>query len=185
MSYMWFRIGDLIWHHLHWIFKELIVKAADRDRSDILEYFLAHEKCPHIRDLQSILDTALHSATKPYYMWNHNSTYVPSIRTVQMLLDAGADPNFRCASGRTPLHNAAKGGFEEIVRLLLERGANIRAVDANGKTPLHLAGDEGNEEVFLMMHIHLYGNLSNVRREEGGWQRVWVNYRDMLMHYVH
>jgi ankyrin repeat protein len=48
---------------------------------------------------------------------------------VQMLLDAGEDPNRYNPSGfqahSTPLHYAASGGYEEIVRLLVERGARL------------------------------------------------------------
>ena len=42
--------------------------------------------------------------------------------------------------GRTPLHQAVKGGNPECVRLLLEAKANVNAEDEKGVTPLLLAG---------------------------------------------
>ena len=42
--------------------------------------------------------------------------------------------------GRTPLHQAVKGGCPECVHLLLEAKANVNAEDEKGVTPLLLAG---------------------------------------------
>lgn len=45
-----------------------------------------------------------------------------------MLLAADAGCiNVADAEGDTPLHNAARGGHEDVVRLLVERGADISA----------------------------------------------------------
>jgi ankyrin repeat protein len=141
--------------------KAIILAATAYGKFNILRYFLAPERRPSIPGLQNTLNIALHNASKRY-----------NISVVQIILENGADPNYRGPLGRTALHNAAKRGQdeEEVVRLLLEKGANIRAADQDNKTPLHLAGDVGNEGVFLMMHMHLYGNLSYVRRESGKGQ---------------
>jgi hypothetical protein len=138
--------------------KAIIVQAAGSGWADILEYFLAPERRPCIPDLQNTLDIALHNATKRGFY-----------SVIQLLLDLGADSNFKGRYGRTALHNAARGGFEDIVRLLLDKKAKIRVTDENGKTPLHLAGDQGHEAVFLMMHMELHGDLSHVRREADIW----------------
>jgi hypothetical protein len=54
-------------------------------------------------------------------------------RIVQLLLDAGADPNRYNPEGfhahSTPLHQAVASGHAELVRLLVERGARLDARD--------------------------------------------------------
>ncbi|KAJ1472067.1 ankyrin repeat-containing domain protein, partial [Baffinella frigidus] len=67
---------------------------------------------------------------------------------VKVLLEAGADLAARDVCGRTPLHTAARGSYEEMVaRLLLDAGAEVGASvqpaaghgPQNGWTPLHCA----------------------------------------------
>lgn len=54
---------------------------------------------------------------------------------LKMILDAGADPKARTASGRTPLFGYGTRD-EKILKLLLERGVDINAQDAEGDTVL-------------------------------------------------
>ena len=59
---------------------------------------------------------------------------------VRALLDAGADPRARTASGATALHLAAQAGSGEAVAALLDRGADIDAQEHTwGQTPLMFA----------------------------------------------
>ncbi|HZD30216.1 MAG TPA: ankyrin repeat domain-containing protein [Candidatus Angelobacter sp.] len=55
------------------------------------------------------------------------------LEVVRLLLDAGEDPNRYNPPGghshTTPLHQAALGGYEEVVRLLVERGARLNMKD--------------------------------------------------------
>ena len=60
-----------------------------------------------------------------------------------MLLDAGADPNFRVDKGWTPLTFAAADGKVESVRLLLARGANPND-QGSRDTPLIMAAYGGH-----------------------------------------
>ena len=46
--------------------------------------------------------------------------------------------------GETPLHEAARGGHDDILQLLLNHGASVNAVDNDGDTPLHDAAREGH-----------------------------------------
>ncbi len=59
--------------------------------------------------------------------------------TIEVLIDAGADPDCSAAGGVTPLHRAVRTRCAAAVRVLLARGANPRARNASGSTPLHLA----------------------------------------------
>jgi uncharacterized protein len=47
----------------------------------------------------------------------------PHVRTVRLLVDAGADPNIPDESGTTALAHARRRGFEAIERILLGAGA--------------------------------------------------------------
>ena len=84
----------------------------------------------------------------------------PAIRTIDLLLDAGADINARVLDshtktafqdsyipgadneGKTALHAAVLSGRVRVVEHLLARGADPTIADAYGKTPLDLA-EEG------------------------------------------
>lgn len=41
------------------------------------------------------------------------------------LLEQGADPNSRRATGTTPLFFAAQGGYLDVVKILIKAGASV------------------------------------------------------------
>ena len=59
----------------------------------------------------------------------------------KILIDAGANLDFRSLHGWTPLHLAISDGehCEQVYMKLLEKGAHIDSQDADGRTPLHIA----------------------------------------------
>ncbi|KAK6173067.1 hypothetical protein SNE40_016598 [Patella caerulea] len=57
-------------------------------------------------------------------------------KTIQLLLDSGADPNICPVSGITPLHLAASKADEILIQLLLTHGAKVNAVCSQGTSPL-------------------------------------------------
>jgi Ankyrin repeats (3 copies) len=61
---------------------------------------------------------------------------VNSVSKTQLLLDAGADPNFTDLTGRSALHWAADNNNLELAQLLLERGANANAYTRAGQPVL-------------------------------------------------
>jgi ankyrin repeat protein len=60
-------------------------------------------------------------------------------RLIIALVAAGVDISKTNASGRTPLHEAARRGKAEMTRALLEAGADATMLDSKSKTALNLA----------------------------------------------
>lgn len=65
---------------------------------------------------------------------------------VRLLLERGANPNFRDPAGWTPLiHATYFGSSLELISLLVEKGANINHQNDRGVTALYLAAAAGHE----------------------------------------
>ncbi len=58
---------------------------------------------------------------------------------VEVLLNAGADPNARDDEGWTPLHRAVFNGIPVVVEVFINAGADLNAQDQFEFTPLHRA----------------------------------------------
>ena len=71
--------------------------------------------------------------------------------TVQLLLDAGADPNTANEYGVDPLRYAVVYGNEEIVQLLLDAGANPNITNPDDRTHLHSAALGGQEAITRLL----------------------------------
>ena len=63
--------------------------------------------------------------------------------TIQMLLEAGADPNVSDQDRIAPLHHAARYGHESIAQKLLQAGADVNVINKWGNTPLIIAAYSG------------------------------------------
>lgn len=61
---------------------------------------------------------------------------VRSLECVQVLLEAGADPNHKTRTWWTALSEAARNDTPEFMGPMVEKGANLNAQDAYGMTPL-------------------------------------------------
>ncbi|SJL13748.1 uncharacterized protein ARMOST_17196 [Armillaria ostoyae] len=87
------------------------------------------------------------------------SSSIPSVDLMKVLLKYGADPNTGDDEGDTPLHFVARnfvghpGHLENLnlIRLLLEAGADISARNSAGETPLHCAARA--ETVFEFLRL--------------------------------
>jgi len=85
----------------------------------------------------------------------HNNT-----RTVEYLLNQGADPDAKNGFGDTALHLAIKQGNDEIIGLLLEYGASINIHGREGKTVLEIASEKGGamlERRIFMGYLGILG----------------------------
>ena len=58
---------------------------------------------------------------------------------VQLLLQKGADVTTQDAKGNTPLHLAARHGFDRLVAMFLAGGANVNLLNSDRESPLFLA----------------------------------------------
>ncbi|KAL8712822.1 MAG: hypothetical protein Q9220_003030 [cf. Caloplaca sp. 1 TL-2023] len=75
-------------------------------------------------------------------------------RTFRLLLKAGANPNARNTTGRTPLHTAVANDNPIATRHLLKVGVDVNVQDAWKETPLHFAAKDKNRELTKMLLIH-------------------------------
>jgi uncharacterized protein len=66
-------------------------------------------------------------------------TGVGNPTVIELLINRGASPNARAASGITPLHNAASRGAAQLIDLLLRHGADPAAHMDTGQTPAMVA----------------------------------------------
>lgn len=103
-------------------------------------------------------------------VWSHHPEI--SRQMVEMLLKAGADPNYKdCYMGdtnriTTPLHVACYQGYLEDVQLLLNQpNVELNLVDIDGYTPLMWAVAKGNKEIVgLLLARGANPNIAKQRR---------------------
>ena len=66
----------------------------------------------------------------------------PSLTKLNLLLEAGADPNLTADNGWTPIHLAIRGNqSQEIILALLKGGADRATKTPEGRTAWDLVGD--------------------------------------------
>jgi ankyrin len=75
--------------------------------------------------------------TRGFYL--SEDTPQRSIESLKLLLKAGGDINAKDTRGLSPLHEAARWGWNDVVQFLVENGADLNAKDARGNTPVDSA----------------------------------------------
>jgi hypothetical protein len=99
--------------------------------------------------------TALHLACSA------NSSTAEHAKIVQLLLEAGANPNVADDSSDTPLHVAVSFSRTEVVQQLLQHGAKLTAANVTGWTPLTLAARLGHTNVLRQLCDHADSSIQN------------------------
>ncbi|HYZ74395.1 MAG TPA: ankyrin repeat domain-containing protein, partial [Chthoniobacterales bacterium] len=105
-----------------------LLKAAYQGNAKCIEILASHTKLE--------LDRALLVAT-----------LMERKDAVKVLLDNGAEVDFRASDGRTPLILAAGKGNKEIVELLLRAGADASLTDQSGQTAQAVAAAKGFNDI--------------------------------------
>jgi uncharacterized protein len=75
--------------------------------------------------------------TRGFYL--SEDTQKRAIDSLTLLLEAGGDINAKDPRGLTPLHEASRWGWNEVVKFLVAKGADLNAKDAKGLTPIDSA----------------------------------------------
>jgi len=75
--------------------------------------------------------------TRGFYL--SEDTQQRSIESLKLLIKAGGDINSKDSRGLTPLHEAARWGWNDVVQFLVANGANLNAKDNRGNTPIDSA----------------------------------------------
>ena len=75
--------------------------------------------------------------TRGFYL--SEDTQQRAIESLKLLLKAGGDINAKDSRGLSPLHEAARWGWNDVVRFLVENGADLNAKDNRGNTPVDSA----------------------------------------------
>lgn len=118
------------------------VKQSTR-RGTALYYAAAKGAAPvvaHLIEQGAVVEEMLPNGVTPLVA----SIQSGNLKTVEALLEAGADPNRATPStGITPLMVAADRGVPEIVDRLIEAGADAKKSTGRGATTLHYASARG------------------------------------------
>jgi len=75
--------------------------------------------------------------TRGFYL--SEDTQQRSIDSLKLLIKAGGDINAKDSRGLTPLHEAARWGWNDVVQFLVANGADLHAKDNRGNTPIDSA----------------------------------------------
>jgi ankyrin repeat protein len=81
----------------------------------------------------------------------HSAVAAGQREVVEILLEAGADPNARQHGGFTPLLEAAQSGHGDIAEVLLRHGADSKACLSDGRSASDLARASGNASLTALL----------------------------------
>lgn len=78
-------------------------------------------------------------------------TFAQDIHKTAESENPAADINSRDRMNRTPLHNAAAGGLDDLLAGLIKQGSNLNTQDIYGSSPLHEAVFHGHYNTVILL----------------------------------
>ena len=93
---------------------------------------------------------------------------------VEILVNKGADVNFKKTLGMTPVMRAAANGYIDIVKLLIEKGADITIKDYRNSSTLSIAAQNNNIDIVKLL-IEKWKDIPIKNREDKSIGR-FINY---------
>jgi ankyrin repeat protein len=87
--------------------------------------------------------------------WNSKTKkfdrYPDMIKTAEILLSHGADPNTKSKYGEPLFYYGVVHGYKELVELFLKYGADVNIKDGSGCAAIHLAAMRGNKDIIELL----------------------------------
>ena len=127
-----------------------------------MQYYLIKDLLKYGADPNQLNDegkNALH-----FFMDVYHPEYTNSIKIIELLMENGANPNIINKSGWSPVHEAAKEGFNELIAWMNEYNKknfsgyknkkfsfNFNLQGSYGFTPLHLSCEKNDEDTVISL----------------------------------
>ncbi|XP_060605993.1 ankyrin-2-like isoform X12 [Ruditapes philippinarum] len=119
--------------------------AAKKDDTKSAALLLQNEQ--NSVDLETKGAGLVNDTTKSGFTPLHIASHYGNVNVGTLLIQRGADVNFRAKNNITPLHVAGRWGKNNMIILLLDNKATIDEKTRDGLTPLHCAARSGHENV--------------------------------------
>lgn len=138
------------------------------------EVFVESERAPDIENaplVKALLDAGARTedSSDRHRTPLMKAVNMDELRTVQLLLDHGANPLARDDQGKLPIHfmRCETDTELKIADLLLKRGTDINAADDQGWTPLTGCFTEGESNIPMTQFLIAHGANVNTQTIEG------------------
>jgi ankyrin repeat protein len=179
----------------------LLLRAAKTPRYDRLEYLMSFGLDPleRSRDGSTMMHFAAQGGmdertlslltSKGLKVTDTNNAgmqpiHFASVRSIQVLVGAGADVNAKDRAGSTALHQATRENRNDVVAQLIRNNASVLEIDNRGRTPLHLAAMTNGSDAVIDTLLGA-GAMKSVRDNDGNTAKdLAIDARETRSHYV-